>query len=153
MVRILKIRLPKKRFLAIFFAILMLFSTFAYSFLQSIRPVREEVELPKENIINYELSVEQESLALRNGKTIATFYYYAGCLECSQELSFLESMARQFPDQIILEEILGQENIKSLSITSLNGQESFTNATQDQIFDAFCDIMIRPPIVCATRKV
>jgi len=153
----MKIRLPKLKFktsiVAIFFIFIMLFSTFAFSFLQTVwRPSEEEVTLPRENIIDYELTIEQEALALRLGKTIAKFYYYTGCLECGDRLSLLEYMAQQFSDQIIVEEIL-TDGTTSLSIRSYYGEKNLVDATQEQIFDAFCELMTKPPIVCATREV
>ena len=149
----MKLKLPKMKVAAIFLIFIMLFSTFAFTFLQSVNPpAREEVSLPESNIIDYELTIEQERLALNLGRTISTFYYYNGCLECTNQLSFLEYMAEQFPDQVIVERIL-TEGTTSLTITSYNGQKLLTNATQEEMFDVFCELMIKPPIVCATRKV
>lgn len=137
--------------IAIFFMLLMLVSTFAFSFLQStMSPSSEEVELPEKNIIDYELTVEQENLAFSRGMTIAKFYYYIGCMECNNQLSFLDYMAKQFSDQIILEE-LTTNRTTSLNIKSYYGEKNFLNATQDQMFKAFCDLMAKPPITCAVR--
>lgn len=136
---------------ALFFILLMLVSTFAFSFLQSIRvPSSGKVTLPERNIIDYELTVDQENLALSRGMTIAKFYYYTGCMECNEQLSFLEYMAKQFPEQIILEEIMTNRTT-SLSIESYYGQKNLVNATQEQMFQAFCDVMVKPPVACAVR--
>lgn len=129
----------------------MVFSTFAFSLLQSFSPVEKPITLPEENIINYELTPEQESILLQNGKTIAKFYYYSGCVECTTQLSFLESIANQFSNQIILQETLS--NRTSLTIIGYYGQENLINATQEEIFDTFCELMINPPVACITRKV
>jgi len=136
---------------AIFFILLMLISTFAFSLLQSVRvPSSGKVTLPERNIIDYELAADQESLALSRGMTVAKLYYYIGCMECNEQLSFLEYMARQFPDQIILEEIITNRTT-SLSISSYYGQKNLVNATQEQMLKAFCDVMAKPPITCAVR--
>jgi len=129
----------------------MVFSTFAFSLLQSFNPTQSQITLPEENIIDYELTPEQESVLLQNWKTIAKFYYYSGCVECTNQLSFLESMANQFPNQIILQETLS--NRTSLTIIGYYGHRNLVNATQEEIFDAFCELMIDPPVTCITRKV
>lgn len=148
----MKLKLPKLKVAAMFLIFIMVFSTFAFTLLQSINPPQGEVKLPEGNIVKYELTIEQEKLALNLGKTIAKFYYYNGCLECASQLGFLESAANQFSDQVIVEEIL-TDKTTSLSITSYYGQRMLTNATQEQMLDAFCELMIKPPIICATRKV
>lgn len=149
----MKIKLPTMKVGAIFLIFIMGFSTIAFAFLQTVMsPPRQEVRLPGSNIIDYELTIEQERLALNLGRTVATFYYYNGCLECTEQLAFLEYMTNEFSDQVIVEKIL-TEKTTSLSITSYNGQELLNDATQEEMFDAFCELMTKPPIVCATRKV
>jgi len=126
-------------------------SFIALFLLQSFSPAQKQITLPEENIINYELTPEQENLLLQNGKTIAKFYYYSGCIECTNQLSFLESMANQFSNQIILQQVLSER--ASLTIIGYYGHRNLVNATQEEIFDVFCELMIDPPITCITRKV
>ena len=143
----------KMKIAAIFIVFLMVFSSFAFIFVQTINPTPEKkVTLPTGNIVEHELEIDQERLALNMGKTIAKYYYYNGCLECIDKLAFLEYMASQFSGQIIIEKIL-TDSSASVTITSYYGQKILTNATQEEMMDAFCDLMIEPPIGCVTRKI
>jgi len=146
-------KISKHSFLAMFFIILMLVSTFAYTFLRSVNNPTKKITLPEQNIIDFELTADQEVYAYSQGKTVAKFYYYSGCLECSEQLSFLESLANQFSDQVILEEILTKDGTHKLTITSYYGQRNLDDATDEEILDVFCELMVRPPVMCATRKV
>lgn len=129
----------------------MIFSTFAYSFLQTLRPGEQEITLPEKNIIGYELTAQQESYLLGLGKTLLKYYYYTGCLECTSQINLLEGAANQFSDQIILEEI--STNRTSLTVMSYYGQKDLTNITQENLLDVLCEMMTRPPTICVIRKV
>jgi hypothetical protein len=129
----------------------MVASTFAYTAVQTFTNQKSgQVKLPDKNVIDYELDSEQENLALTSGLTLAKIYYYSGCVDCNTKMSFLEYIASQYPDQIIVEEVMTNRTT-SLSIKSYYGQKNFVNATQDQMFKAFCDVMVQPPITCAVK--
>lgn len=143
--------------IGIFFIILMLGSTVAYSVISAIRVSQpgEETSLPETNVIDYELSASQEKLLLQNGKVIAKFAYGVSCWECPQQKSYLESFARQYPNQIFLEEIAGNATVKNsiLTFNSIRGYETLTNITQENILDVFCELMVQPPVDCALRNI
>jgi hypothetical protein len=140
---------------ALFFIFLMLFSIVASSFLQSSRTNKETtVTLPSNNIVENELTTEQENYALQQGKTILKFYYTQTCIECLSQKPFLESIANQFSDQIILEEVIKQnEKVPTLLVFSYYKQNNLFNATRDEIIDSVCDVLIKPPTGCVVRKV
>jgi hypothetical protein len=133
----------------------MLGSTIAYSILSAIRtPQTNETKLPETNIIDYELTPQQEELLLQNGKVVAKFIYSLTCLECLQQKSYLESFAKQYSNQIFLQEITNATAQNSiLTVNSLRGYEALTNVTQENILDVFCELMLQPPVECALRKV
>lgn len=141
---------------ALFFIFLMLFSIVASSFLQSSRTsgVTTTVTLPTSNIVGYELTSDQESYALQQGKTIMKFYYTQTCIECMSQKPFLESIASQFSDQVILEEVINQnERVPTLLVSSYYQQKNLFNATRDDIINSVCDVLIKPPTACAVRNV
>ncbi len=141
----MKLKINKTTIAALFFIFLMAGSTAVYSLLQAIKPQNgSSIELPTSNIIDYDLTVEQKSYLLRNGKTVIEARYYTGCTEC--QLSYLESLANQYSDQVILEELL--TNKYEITIISYFGQEDLANATQNQIFNSLCKLMVSPPPIC-----
>ena len=147
-------KLTKSKIIGIFFIILMLIP--AYSFISGIRTSQPPTEstLPGTNIIDYELTAQQEELLLQNGKVVAKFVYSVNCLECLQQKSYLESFAKQYSNQIFLVEISNATSQKStLIVNSLRGSDTLTNVTQENILNAFCELMLQPPIDCALRKI
>lgn len=142
--------------IGIFFIILMLGSTIAYSIMSAIRTPQNEGEtkLPETNIIDYELNAKQKELLLQKGIVLAKFTYNINCLECLQQKSYLESFARQYSNQIFLEEIINATVQNStLTVNSLRGYDILTSVTQENILDVFCELMLQPPVDCALRKV
>jgi hypothetical protein len=140
----MKMKINKRMIAAVFFIFLMAGSTAVYSLLQAFRPQSQTIELPTSNIINYDLTVEQKSYLLGKGKTIIEARYYTGCVEC--QLSYLGSLANQYSDQVILEELLSDKY--EITIISYFGQKDLTNATQDKIFSSLCELMVSPPPIC-----
>jgi len=142
--------------IGIFFIILMLGSTIAYSIMSAIRTPQNEgkTTLPETNIIDYELTAQQKELLLQEGIVIAKFTYNINCLECLQQKSYLESFARQYSNQIFLIEIINATTQKSsLIVESLRGYETLTNVTWENALDIFCESMLQPPVDCALRNV
>ena|SRR3990170_5362560 len=144
-------KIKKTGIIAIFFMLIMLLSTFAFSFIQSGNTSDSgPATLPEDNIIYYELTFDQENLAIGKGFTVAKFYYYTTCIDCGDRLSLLEYMANNFPSQVMVQEIT-TNGTTSLSMRSYLGEKNLVNATQEQIFKAFCDLMVKPPITCAVQ--
>lgn len=154
----MKLRIKKSAWVGLILIILMLVSTFAYAIIQGLgfyRPSGEEVELPTNNIIDYELTREQESYAIRLGKTIVKFEYATTCIECLNQKAFVESIANEgdFSNQIILEEIVEDVDEPTLTITSAYGRRILTNATSDEIINSVCDLLTEPPVFCTVRNI
>jgi hypothetical protein len=145
----MKLKISKKVVIAIIFIFLMTGSTLTYIFLQVFAPATQEMELPESNIIDYELTPEQESYLLAYGKTIFRFTYNLTCTECLNQKALLESLTNQFSDQLILQEIKGGSS--SLTITSRYGEENLKSITQDSVIDSMCRLMVSQPIGCIRR--
>ena len=137
--------------------VLMLGSTLAYSVMQSVKNESpEEVELPTTNIVDHELTTEQETKLLGMGFTILKLQYNFVCGNCLSQAHYLEGLAssQDYKSQILLEEILVNDIASpKLEIISMYGEKSLNNATQDKILDAVCDLMIQPPLDCTLKEV
>jgi hypothetical protein len=139
---------------ALFFIFLMIGSMFVPGLRQSSISNQNSVTLPSSNIVESELTPEQENLAMQDGKTILKFYYTKACIECINQKPFLESIANQLSDQVILEEVINQnEKVPTLLVFSYYSQKNLFNATSDQIINTVCDVMLKPPPSCIVRKV
>jgi hypothetical protein len=153
----MKLKLDKKIgviALAVFFIFLMVGSMFVPGAMQPSNSNGNSVKLPDTNVVEYELTPDQENLAVQDGKTILKFYYTQSCIECINQKPFLEAVANQFSDQIILEEVINQnERPSTLLVFSYYSQKNLFNATSGQIIDTVCNIMLKPPASCAARKV
>ena len=152
-------KIKKSAWTGIMLIILMLGSTFAYAIIQGLgfyRPSSpSEVELPTANIIDYELTTEQESYAMRIGKTILKFEYATVCTECLNQKALVESIANEkdFSGQIILEEIIKNVDKSVLTITSSYGRNILTNVTADEVINSVCSLLTEPPIYCTVRNI
>jgi hypothetical protein len=132
----------------------MVGSMFTPGLRQTTSSTQPSATLPSTNVVEYELTTDQENLAVQDGKTILKFYYTQSCIECINQKPFLESIANQFSDQIILEEVISQnERPSTLLVFSYYSQKNLFNATSGQIIDTVCDVMLKPPASCAARKV
>lgn len=148
----MKLKISKQSILALFFIFLMVGSSIAYGILQAFRPLKtKKVELPKSNIIDYELTPEQKNYLLADGKTIIEYSYNLSCVECLNQKALLEGLTNQFSDQLFLQEIVASDS--SLTITSRYGQEDVENITQESIIDVLCELMINPPLGCIRRGI
>ncbi len=143
----MKLKIAKSAIISSFLIFLMLGSSITYFFLQAFRPTGL-VALPEENIIDYELTPEQENLAIQKGKTLVKFFYGNECSECIDKKSYLEDFAKRFKNQIILQEIVENRSSYKILISSFFGQRVLRNCTNDEIFKAFCDLMFSPPAEC-----
>jgi hypothetical protein len=112
------------------------------------------VTLPKENVINYRLTQEQEDYAVKLGKTVINFEYDANCEVCLEQKELLEKIATENKDQIILQEVsMGLGNFTKLRFISYYGEKILRNASENEIWDALCILMINPPTYCALRGI
>lgn len=137
-----------------------LVSTIAYVGLQS---NRSNTQLPTDNILDYKLDFQLRNAFIYYGSTIVTFEYSSNCENCFEQKGFLENMATQFKQvvasdsknqvfSIYLEELLNETIEPSkLTIESKLGNNTLTNPTQNETFDAICDLMFSPPIICVAR--
>lgn len=143
----MKVKIPKSAIISGFLIFLMLGSTLTYFFMNLLN-LRGRITLPEKNIIDYELSFEQENLAIREGKTLVKFFYSNECEECFEKKNYLENLASEYKDQIILQEILLNVSSYEIRLSSFYGQRVLRNSTKEEIFKTLCDIMFSPPAEC-----
>jgi len=146
--------------MAILFILLMMGSTIAYSFIQAINfglygAGSREVKLPEKNIIDYQLSIEQERLALQQGKTVVKYSYSTTCVECLRIAAQLEDIANQLKEQVIVERLVQQSGNQTavLTVTSTQNSKIYSSPTSENMVEGLCEVLINPPLYCALRKV
>lgn len=137
-----------------------LVSTIAYV---GIRSGGSNTQLPKDNILDYKLDFQLRNAFIYYGSTILTFEYSSSCDNCFEQKDFLENMASQFKQviasdsenqvfSIYLEKLLNETVEPSeLTIESKVGNRTLVNPTQNETFDAICDLMSSPPVICVAR--
>ena len=146
----------KKSGLGFLLMLLMVLSTFGYVVLQgSYYKTREqEIELPKERIIDYRLTDEQERSLIINGYTIVVFEYSLTCDNCLDVKTTLEQLAATDPNgQLIVEELNSGSDVSRITVVSIYGKKELENATSDEVFDVLCELLVYPPTSCALREV
>lgn len=127
---------------------IMLISTFAYAGLQSFRRTAP----PQSNVIDYELDSGLRNALIQQGATIIKFEYNENCEGCVEQKFYLEQIAEEFKEQVFLEEIVNTSiDIPKIMIASIYGNATYTNATQDDIFNGLCELMTYPPVACVAR--
>lgn len=145
---------------------IMVGSTIAYPILQGVfYGFGGQTKLPENNILDYELTLQQKYLALSEGKIILNYRYNLTCPNCLELRDYLEQLAtsQQFREQMILEKIMSNETKPILNITGFKIEENRIvldfrtlqdeNLTQNAIFDAVCELMLEPPVDCALKRV
>jgi hypothetical protein len=140
--------MEKKTLIGMVLLVMMLLSTFTYSFIGGFRT--GSTEIPTGNIVKYQLSPEQESKLVQQGKTIVTFTYTKDCNNCQEALNFLEQVATGYKDQVFLVEKEG--NSTSILVKSMNGQRITGSITEERITSLLCDLMVQPPSTCVLGK-
>ena len=140
----------KMKIVALFFIVLMFGSTFAYGIMSLFNQPTEQLQIPGEKIINFELNKGQRSYLMRRGYTWVEYRYSSGCLECIDVRENLEKLTMTSDGQIYLQELLSDEN--KITVTSLNGQKSVTNPTIDQTEDEICNLLMQRSIWCVTSQ-
>ena len=142
----------KPAWIGLFLIGVMLFSTFAYAVIQSLYP-RQKSELPKSNIIDYQLEPNLKDALVQYGATIITFEYNQGCDNCINQKSALEFFANEYKQQIFLEEMVNENLDKStIAVSSIYGDDKLIDANETQIVDSLCKLMVSPPPTCVLQK-
>lgn len=147
----------RNRLIAIFFGVLMLGSTATYAVIQAYNMFgnskQQTATLPSTNIVQGKLGDSVEQLILSQSGTVVQFYYSTNCLDCLKQRSVLENYANQNSQQIYLEEIQSQNmTAQNIIMKSYRDSKFLTSASQSDIDNAFCDVLIQPPASCALRN-
>lgn len=149
-------KLDSKKLVSVLLLVLTLGSTMAFSLLQSFawnKGEEAKVELPADNVIDYELTSAQKNYAVGLGRTILEYRYPPACSSCAEQGAYLEYVVSKYPDQLLLQEISDNSLSKpALNALSYYGARTLTDPSQESIFNALCDMMIQPPVSCATRN-
>jgi hypothetical protein len=148
-------RFDWKKWGSIFLVILTLGSSGAYSILQAFNGQSGQanggVSLPQENIISYELSAEQRTLAYKLYKTVLEFRHPLACADCPTKQAYLESLANAYPSQIILQEIADNaQQSPILFVSSYFGSDTVRDPNTANVLPVLCDLMYERPLQCAT---
>ena len=146
----------KPAVIALIMLVVYLLSTIAYVGLQS---RRSTTQLPTTNILNYTLDFQLRNAFIKYGSTILTFEYSSNCDNCFEQKNFLESFSKNYKQNlgtdfynIYLEEVLNETiNLSKLTIESNVGNRTLVNPTQNETFDAICNLMSSPPVICVAR--
>ncbi len=147
-----KPKVDEKKYLSLLLLVLMVGSTFAYSIMQSMgNETSNKVEIPEENIVYYELTNEQKTYIISQGKTLMEYRYPGNCTSCNEEKAFLRAFANEIHNQLFLE-ILTDDSftISKLTIASYYGNDNIQKPTESETIEIMCELMVEPPVVCAT---
>jgi len=149
----MKLKIKSQTVIAIIFIFLMMGSSITYAVLSSLNPKEEQVQVPNEKIINYELNAQQRALLLQKYHTLVEYRYYDGCLGCADVKNNLEYLTQNSEDQIYLQEITSDKSSVSVSIASLRGQKTLNNPTKEEIQTNICNLIVNRPLWCVTSKI
>jgi hypothetical protein len=146
----------RNKLIALFFGIMMLGSTATYALMQAFNffgTPQTQAQLPSSYIVQEKLSDAVEQLIMSKQATVVQFYYSPSCLGCVRQRNVLESYVNQNTGQIYLEEIQTSNPVaQNIIMKSLLDQKTLSNANENDIQNAFCDVLIHPPAQCALRK-
>lgn len=152
-------KLNARKVAAILFMVLMVGTLGAYAVSQAgqlglLGSQNQKVTLPSTNILDSELTTDQQQLALSQGFTIIKYTYPATCAQCLTIENQLESVASQPSSAVFLERIISQsQNGSSLVFTGPQNSAVYTNPTTDNIIDGMCATFYNPPSSCILRSV
>ena len=149
-----------RKIAAIIFMILMVGTLAAYAVSQAGQlgllgsQAQSATTLPTQGIINYELSADQQQLALTQGFTIIKYSYSVTCTSCLTTVNQLEGVASQFSGSVYLENLASQsaQNDSTLVFTGAQNSITYKNPTVDNIIDGMCSTFSNPPSDCLLRK-
>jgi|GEM_PF-2939055 hypothetical protein len=150
--------MKKSSLIGIFLLLLMASSTLIY-LSQIIFSIFFQPTLPKDNIVDYELNVQQKNLVLKQGRVLMEFLYDKNCQDCQEKISFLEDFAKQYQDKVFLEKIMANESIPKLHFIGFNVTENKIylqekllegeNIKEENVKEVFCKVVLYPPVECA----
>ena len=142
-------KITKQRIGVLIVASIFLMSTIAYVLTSTLNPQAENKEL--ENfVIEGELDPAIENEYLRNGFTSMRFYY-----SDNDFIFFLDNLPKYMKTgrnqvQLIVQKI--ESNETYAVITGPYGEEEIRNVTQDNLFNALCDILLDTPVECGYER-
>ena len=141
----------------IFIIGLMVIDIFAIGALQGVRSSAGGTNLPKEDIVNYELTLDQENQLIGKGATLLKFYHTTNCLNCTEQKTFVEYLINKYKGSFFLEEIQSNKTVDYpiLIISSTQDTVTLEGADYSQVLEKLCDLMPQPPVEfrCAVRNV
>ena len=145
------------RVIAILIGILMVGSTATYALIQAFNYFgtnkQQNTNLPSSYIVQEQLSNDQEQYIISQRGTVVQFYYSADCLDCVRQRNILESFMNQNKGQIFLEEIQTKNQVtQNIVMKSYRDTIMLSNASESDITNAFCDVLLNPPAQCALRN-
>lgn len=152
----------RKKYVSLILIVLMVGSTLAFSALQAFQSwLQPNVgggaatpELPSNNVVEYAITAEQRNYMIRLGRTVIEYRYKLACAECANQRGYVEAAARDFPSQVFVQEIIDNSaNNSTLTMTSYYGDKQLANPSFDEMFEALCELMVEPPVQCATRNI
>ena len=150
----MKLKISSQKLIALIFVFLMFISTMAFAIMNVFRNPEEQITIPNQKIIDYELNTQQRRYLLQGGYTLIEYRYFTGCLDCIDMKNELERLTQNSDDQVFLQEILSTDNTtSSLTITSVRGQKILDNPSIVEIEDIICNLLISQPIWCVTSKI
>ena len=148
--------------MAIIFMVLMVGSSIAYVFIQAaqlgLTGGSSQTTLPATKIIDYELSIEQQQLAMQRGMTVIKYSYSPTCTQCLTTINQLEGVANQFSSQVYLENLASQSassvnDTSVMTFASSQNTKIYNNPTTNDIIDGLCATFTQPPIDCTLRNI
>lgn len=147
----------RNKLIAIFFGLIMLGSTATYALMQAYNffgvPQQNQATLPTTYIVQGRLSNDVEQLIMSKGGTVVQFYYALSCVNCVGQKNILVSAVNQNQGQIFLEEIqTTNQTAQNIIIESYKDTKYLTDASQSDIQNAFCDVLLQPQPQCALRN-
>ncbi len=145
----MKIKINKTILITLIMIFLMLGSSIILGIETLLNPTGSAIRLPEKNIIDYELGINEEKFLLSRGVTIVKAYFPKNCLDCLAIKNYLENFVNQNSNQIIMQEL--ESNTSKIIIKSYRGQNILENASQEEIFESFCELMLQPPAQCVLK--
>ncbi len=141
-------KLSSKKSMSILLMVLMLGSSITMG-VSSLSQTEEKSSFPDDNVVDYVIDGTLRKSLISSGYTIIEYRYPATCSNCTDKISYIESAASSMPEQVFVQKI--RDNSLSepkLSMDSYYGSKNLDNPTVEQMFNAMCDILVSPPVVC-----
>ncbi len=126
-------------------------STFAYGLMSLFNQPTDQIQIPQDKILTYELTEQQKTYLLRRYFTLIEYRYSSGCMDCISMKNELERITLNSDGQIYLQEILS-EGSDRVTITSLNGAKTITKPTINETQEAVCNLLLQRPVWCVTTR-